>query len=719
MTSGKKLVRVEGFKKGVVSPSQWPRTELKYYNQMAQRIDNMLLSEGDILSKRPGTENIGDVLGIDAKIQKRLIGSYDGTDYLVITFFNNKTNTLRTNLYTIDDTTDPVSFSFVTFFNHDSTPDYTFIDNRFVWVEQTDEPQFYDLLTGNVDKLLGDRGISNTPLPSYDFGDINYEDKKVDITFGTNDTFVMTVGDTSNAFPNPPLDLRWTRGIIIGKGSSIEAPVAHAVIQTTNNLQNNDGTYQAEFQCLEIQSFDQSDFPKTGIGYSIKRPIWWLASDTDQTRDSMPNSLEFFQNRLWMAGQNSLPKTIVGSQINRVARFDIGTGRDSDAIIFTSNIDDTGNFLWFNNGKQLEMFFEKAQVVAPQTSSEGITPSTFSLRKQASFSVSSKFKPVSYRNLTFFVNGQGNQIIGFSFNGIGQAYTAKPLTDLSLELVRDPDMSAIWDAKGSSNESYLLLRQKHDDVRSDEEDFGKPQILVFKIDEHDGVVGLTETRIEYNSLQKQWDNQIQMLASYKNRLLIPTTIKDGPNTVLRKMLIWPTEHPYFMDYQKKFTTQSTFPTLDVPGFEIGELVRVVNFDTLSDSLKDLDEKEVKDDGNGNPIIEFSEDRKGDFWVGHIYNTDLRTMYITAGQGSGPIKKKIANLYIEYIDSLDFKVLGEPVALPTFTNIQNQTVGQTFTDSVKLRPGLPYRKYQAIDISQKQPWNLKINAISYNVIARSV
>src|SRR5690349_2739640 len=434
------MIRQTMFTTGEVDAINYKRTDIEAYLTSAQSLKNCEVGTTGLVKKRKGSAyaiNASNYAIMQSKMYE-FIDKYDN-HYLILSSFNFNTNTptwyvftvprnrgndlivssgdhvitgrgsnvvVGTNTLTLVQSITGMPYQVADLDDIDYTR-----DNDSLILSHPDYPpgRIYaatynsENATSFAFQSLKDRIY---PYPAYDFNDIDYNQFTVNLSVADSVLTFQFTGLTSD----PGFNDDWVGGQIIGGGATPEDPVGYAII-TAVSYGGGTVTFTADVQV----AFKTSGFATKGNQYSIKKKAW---------SDSLgwPAKVLYYQNRVWYGNTYSLPNTVFGSKINKPLSYDVGTGKDTDAIIYTIGQTNSGSIKWLNGGKQLEIFTSNYEFACPQDTNTALTPSTFSIRQQSAYGSSSRLKPVSYINNSYFSSRTGKALINYHFNGVGLAY---------------------------------------------------------------------------------------------------------------------------------------------------------------------------------------------------------------------------------------------------------------------------------------------------------
>lgn len=682
------MVRQTMFTAGEVDTQVFKRTDIESYLTACQSLLNMECGTTALAKKRRGTRVVLDVtsVAIDESQMYEFVDK-NGDFYLILS-----TN-LADYIYLVDPVTGDLTLNATT--PSVVTPytaadlfhiDYTLDNDSIVFVDPNYPPaRVYVSSYGTTPPTFAYQVLNIYPLPSYDFGDVDYSQAPVVFT-STATTFTMTLTGQAGLFPNPGTD--WINGEVVSLGLTTSQPIGYGVI---TSAANSGGDYVFSGRVYLPFAQPDTDMPTIGAQYSIRKPAW---SNTL----GWPSATTFYQNRLWFANTKALPSTIFGSKLNQPVNFDVGAGNDTDAIIYAIGQNDTGRILWLNGGKQLEIYTENFEFACPQDPSVGITPGTFSVRQQSSYGSSTDMKPVTYINDSYYAAKTGQAIINFHFDGIGLTYKSSNISLQSSHLMNNPINRALQRSDEASQDNFIYFLNEDSSVTS------------FQFVNELKLAAMTPIR---------FNQAIQVIdvATINNKIYFLKKYTLGGQFVIEIF-----DNSLRMDSVNTFTVApfSTTPPLGVvTGLTdyIGYTVHFVYQDQDYGTSLDSSGLPAVVDNTGtayvfNPIGALL---TGDIEVGILYENNITPMYLFAGALQSNYFKFITKIYVDYYLSLDFQVDGTQVPFQSFSTFT--LTPQTDTYVLSTVDG--WNRFKSFTITQSSPFDLQILGIAYQIDAKII
>ncbi len=512
--------------------------------------------------------------------------------------------------------------------------------------------------------------------PSFDFGKVVYNPSTAVMAGGTTATFTLTL-----ASPAPAFTADWIGGIVIGGGANANDPIGYGIITSVAVAVTTiiKGTVKIQFKdVLLAAGFKGSD-------YSIRQPVFTTAL-------GFPGSVIFYQNRIWFGNTKSLKNTMFGSKINQFDNFDVGVGNPPDAIVYTIGDTNTGEIIFLNAGKQIEIYTRNIEYVAPQPQGEALTPSTFSIRPQSSYGVSDLCEPISYENDSYFIGRGGKSLFRFQFQGLGEAYLAENISVASAHLIKQPRRRAIVQSTVNSQENYLFYLNPDSTLTvyqfSDIANINAFTPLQVGNGIATGDIIIGDSVLVFDIIDV--DNKIYMLVS------LPQSLKF--------ILVRFDEDVYHDFYQVKNLPLNGIVTglTDYEGY------------TVSVAFNGQDFGDYKVAGGSITVVIPPSFVPGDSTIGFTYDAELKPLSIFDGERLTDAFKKTSYVYVDFFQTIDFRLNGKLVPYQTFAEIQAGDPLMPKTGRVRLGTGNGYQLTEDVTISQSTPLSLTILAISYQV-----
>ena len=665
-------IRQTMFTIGEVDVTNYKRTDFQDYLKGAQSLLNIEVGTTGLAKKRKGTKFVQNM---SSYVQ------FNSNGYEFVDKFGNYFIVVSVNLFFhIFSITNGVVAFYQTIASPYTTADLDFMDDvedndSLIFSVGTHKPgRIFIQSYGPV--VFAFELLNIYPFPAYDFGKIDYNNFTVSLT---GDTTTITFQFTGLA-SDPGFTTAWIGGQIIGGGVNADDPLGYAII---TNVIPWDGTKVVFTGNVQVP-FKIAGASTKGSQYSVRQPAWSDAL-------GWPKKISFYQNRLWFGNTDSLRTTMFGSQINKPINFDVGIGADTDAIIYNIGQTDCGSITWINSGKQLEIYTDNFEFVAPQDVNTALTPATFSIRQQDAYGCSNNLKPINYANDSFYVSKTGKAFIDYRFDGVGQAYTSTSVSVASSHLIKNPINRAILRGTDNSQDNFIYL------LNSDQ------SITCFQFALQIGLAAFTPLQFQVGDSGMQTVEIIDIF-TVNNEVYFLKLYSINNTHALDK----------FVDDVKldSYITSTMNETGLVTGLEIlnGYSVTVL-FDN-----QDYGTYTVVD---GHIEVFNPNEMSGTVQVGLLYPVQITTMYLFSGPEQSNWFKQITQVDVDYYNSLDFYVNDIFVPYQQFVDVQEQIPPPPQTGTQTIFPVMGYNKQSVITITQNAPFDLQILGISYDIASYKI
>ena len=698
------MVRQTSFTAGQVDLVTWKRTDVEEYLTAAQSLLNCEVGTTGLAKKRKGTvfyENVTNEAGFNSTMYEFIDknGIYyiilgAGGNFYVFSTPNNEENVINfQDLLVVTFTGDQVVYNNNTVTLIQAIPvDYTAADlfdldytqdNDTLILTSPNFPPGRIFIDDYTTLHFSFEYLDIFPLPAFDFNQINYNSTTVALSSSGSGTGLS--GETLTAvFTNMPFGAgipvfnnAWIGGQIIGGGQTELSPLGYAIIQTVTQ-----STTTVTFTALIQVAFQISGASTVGSQYSIRQPAWVSALDNPFGL-GYPSKVLFFQNRLWFANTALLPNTVFGSKINQPISFDVGTGLDTDAIVYTIGQTNAGAILWMNGGKQLELYCSNFEFACPQNEDVGLTPSTFSVRQQSAYGSSRVLKPQTYLNDSYFVQKSGNSAINFHFTGVGLAYASTNIAPQSQQLMKNPVNRALLRGTDISQDNFIYFLNDSDNT-----------LTAFQFASEIKLAALTPVVF-------QEDVQLIDICTVNNFVYILKYYSLSQEFTIERF-----DDINFIDSSSNYLMDSN-GLIFLPDYLNGYMAQVI-FEN-----QDFGQYLVTNSG----IDVFNPNNlEGIAQVGLLYNVEIIPMYPFVSSTASPFEKILSRVYIDYYQSLNFMVNGILVKYQSFHDIQLGLPLLPRTDTFIYAPVEGYNRFdsEAIVITQSSPFDLQILSIGYQI-----
>jgi hypothetical protein len=212
---------------------------------------------------------------------------------------------------------------------------------------------------------------------------------------------VMDLKTSKYSFTNEPQpDYRY-----INTGEPLEPTVLNGDIVLNLDGDDENGVNEAFYRNLRTADtdirLDREDYTNTA---NWQRVQW--GEDVFSLTRGFPNTVCFFQQRLWFGGTKSLGTAVFGSKINGYFDFRLGDGESDYGIFDIIETGDYNKIVNMNAGRVLQVFTTAREFI---NVADYITPTDSSWREQTSYG-SKRIKPINIDGSSLFVDNSGRSI---------------------------------------------------------------------------------------------------------------------------------------------------------------------------------------------------------------------------------------------------------------------------------------------------------------------
>ncbi len=688
-----KMVRQNSFNAGEVDQVTWKRTDIAEYLTAAQSLLNAEVGTTGLARKRKGTtfrinatnqaeQNSTMYEFIDKNGQYYIILGASQMFYVftvpnpetpvvdyqgrfVITYTGDQVVYDNENIDFVQGI--PVDYTSVDLFDIDYTQ-----DNDVLILTSPNYPPGRIYVSSYSPLTFAFEYLNIYPLPSYDFNQINYNATTVTLSVSGNTLTIAFAGLPAGSTFNSG----WIGGEIVGGGASELAPIGYAIITGVSQS----GTTVTFTATVQI-AFQTTGYATSGSQYSIRQPAW-VNTLNNPFGLGYPSKVLYFQNRLWFGNTALLPNTIFGSKLNQPVSFDVGTGKDTDAIIYTIGQTNSGAIQWLNGGKQLEIYCSNFEFACPQNEDIGLTPSTFSVRQQSSYGSSLVLKPQTYINDSYFVQKTGKAAINFHFTGVGLAYASTNIAPQSQHLMKNPNNRALSRGTDISQDNFIYFVNDDSTITS------------FQFASEIKLAALTPVIF-------QADVQLIDIVSVNNFIYILKYYSLTQQYTIERF-----DDATYVDSEETYFMDSTGVVAELDRFD-GYTVQVVY------ANQDFGQYLVV---NGTITVNNPLQLTVSVQIGLLFDVEIIPMFPFFSATSSPFEKILSRVYIDYYQSLNFFINGKLVQYQNFNEIQLGLPLVPKTDTAIYSPVEGYNRFdgEAIVITQSSPFDLQILSIGYEI-----
>jgi len=401
------------FTAGEISPRLEGRTNLEKYSQGLSDLTNMVVMPHGGVTRRPGTEYLGEVKS--SSVKTRLIPfQFKTSDTYILEFGDQIMRVFRNDLQVLNSSAKSITAitkanpGVITSAGHTlSNGDEVFVDS-----------------IGGMTELNGR----------------NYR-----VANSTTNTFTLT-----DLFGNAMDTTSFTTYTSGGTATEIyetSTPYAEADLFDIRFVQSADTMY------LVHPSYDIRTLTRTGHNawtfatFSITgSPSPGLNGANDR-----PSVVSFFEQRLVFGNTNNNPQTLWFSKNGDYDNFTVGTA-DDDALIYTIASNQVNAIRYLSATRVLTVGTSGGEYVLTSTNDSPVTPTTTLIRKYSNYGTAT-IEPVQVADVTLFVQRGSRKIREFKFVG-----------DVNTGGYQAPDMTILAEHVTKGGITQMAYQQEPDSV---------------------------------------------------------------------------------------------------------------------------------------------------------------------------------------------------------------------------------------------------------------
>jgi hypothetical protein len=512
-------VPINSFQFGEVSESMLMRTDSSVYAASAQRLENMLITAEGAVKKRPGLKHIYTYTGItynSSYPEQSTLFKFTFSDderYIIsvehqkVRIFYLATDGSVSLIQTLTQDTNsnalPFNRDYLLEYTHAQLGDVMFICHPlfmprmlirtglssfeitpFTFDDRRDNKVTYQPYTRfqangvtlDPSAVSGSGVTFTTSAPHWTANHvgtiIRYGTSEVQITSYTSSTVVVgTVIDTLAIRLEVLNPLRTRDGSAVVEVTHLGHGFAGGETITISNAAAtggiNTGNLNGTFTVGTI--IDENTFTYTaggaassaedGGGYvtlgSHAPTTNWDEQSFSAVR-GYPQAVVFHENRLCFGGTIAEPDSIWMSKIGDYFNFDVGTGKDNDAISLVAAVGTVNEIRYLVSNRDLQVFCHTAELYVPTYQNQALTPTNAQVRVQTTYGAE-YVQPHPFDGGTLFVQNDGAVVREYLYTDTEQAYTASPVSLIASHLIGLPSFMTVCNGAFDQSESYMVL----------------------------------------------------------------------------------------------------------------------------------------------------------------------------------------------------------------------------------------------------------------------
>jgi hypothetical protein len=404
---------LSSFTAGEISPRLEGQITLEKYRQGLSELTNMVVMPHGGVTRRPGTEFLGEVKNSAAKA--RLIPfQFKTSDTYILEFGPETMRVYRNGLQVL--TGSAKTITAVTKANP-------------------------GVITSNSHGFSNGEEIYITGVG----GMTQLNDRNYIVANATTNTFTLT--DLFGAAIDTTAFTTFTSGGTADKIYQISTPYVEADLFTLRYAQSADTMY------IVHPSYDIRVLSRTGSAAWTLATASIVGSPTPSLSGSnnRPSVVTFFEQRLVFGNTNNNPQTLWFSKNGDYLNFTVGTAAD-DALIYTIASNQVNAIRYLSATRVLTLGTSGGEYVVTATSDGPVTPTTTLIRKYSNYGTA-PIEPVQVADVTLFLQRGNRKIREFKYVG-----------DINADAYQAPDMSILAEHITEGGITQFAYQQEPDSV---------------------------------------------------------------------------------------------------------------------------------------------------------------------------------------------------------------------------------------------------------------
>ena len=404
---------LSSFTAGEISPRLEGQITLEKYRQGLSELTNMVVMPHGGVTRRPGTEFLGEVKNSAAKA--RLIPfQFKTSDTYILEFGPQTMRVYRNGLQVLTG----------------SAKTITAVTKANPGVITSNSHGFSN---GDEIYITGVGGMTQ-------LNDRNYI-----VANSTTNTFTLT--DLFGAAINTTSFTTFTSGGTADKIYQISTPYVEADLFELRYAQSADTMY------IVHPSYDIRVLSRTGSAAWTLSTATIIGSPTPALSgsDNRPSVVTFFEQRLVFGNTNNNPQTLWFSKNSNYLNFTVGTAAD-DALIYTIASNQVNAIRYLSATRVLTLGTSGGEYVVTATSDGPVTPTTTLIRKYSNYGTA-PIEPVQVADVTLFLQRGSRKIREFKYVG-----------DVNADAYQAPDMSILAEHITGAGITQFAYQQEPDSI---------------------------------------------------------------------------------------------------------------------------------------------------------------------------------------------------------------------------------------------------------------
>lgn len=487
------------FTAGEISPRLEGRTNLEKYSQGLSDLTNMIVMPHGGVTRRPGTEYLGEVKS--SSVKTRLIPfQFKTSDTYILEFGNQIMRVFRNDLQVLNSSAKTITAitkanpGVLTSNSHGfSNGDEIFVDSIGGMTELNGRNYRVANTSTNTFTLvdLFGNAMDTTNLTTYTSGGTATQIFETATPYAEADLFDLRFVQSADTMyiVHPSYDIRsltrtdhnvWTFNNLIIEGGLETAKNLSAATQanpgvlTSNShgfangdavkiesiagmIELNDANYyvaNVTTNTFTLQNEAGTDIDTSGFSaYSSGGTAKKVTQPTQSLKgaNNRPSVISFFEQRLVFGNTNNNPQTLWFSKNGDYQNVTVSTG-DDDALIYTIASNQVNAIRYLSATRVLTVGTSGGEYVLTSTNDGPVTPTTTLIRKYSNYGTAT-IEPVQVADVTLFVQRGSRKIREFKFVG-----------DVNTGGYQAPDMTILAEHVTKGGITQMAYQQEPDSV---------------------------------------------------------------------------------------------------------------------------------------------------------------------------------------------------------------------------------------------------------------
>lgn len=424
-------------------------------------------------------------------------------------------------------------------------------------------------------------------------------------------------------------------------------------------------------------TFDPDNFGGTHV---------FLGTISFSSARGYPETVAFYQNRLFFGRTESLPSSVWASQLNGYYQghlnFDEGTGEATDAINTIILSQKSATIKSLIGEKTFLVFTNDGIYASPLDLSSGLSPDNFGLTKQVNNQISENADPILMDNRVLYVEKGGHAVRSLAYD-IQVGYQDSDISFFSAHLIKNPLDVALY-----NNRNY---------------NYG---VYAYFINE-DGTAAVYQSVIDENI--SSWTNMTT------DGEILRAASSDSEIYFIVKRLQWQGVPDYHLE---KFNTETYLDSAIIQHFDPPQTnitgMGILKNRTVWIIADGWVYQNVEVDDDGTAVLPYP---ATDVQAGWKIDIEVQPMPLEVPIQTGSTiyyPKRIVNTFVDYYKSLYLEVNGIDIPYVDVEHMTESPIPKTGVYEIPLLTDDAYTLKPTITIRQTKPGPFFLRGLGYDV-----